>query len=194
MRLDTKTIAGLTLPNGKAERFYWDDELKGFGFRLRQRGGRLHRTWIVPIPGQWPHPPPNTGHGRGPARTRSTRCRPQGLGWRGARWRPAAGSGGKRQAQAHTFTATAAAYLEARKSELRPASYRAADLYLTGDYFKPLHPAAVSGITHAEVAAALRTIGRERSAATASAARRAVSTFFGWAIAEGLMGNARSIP
>ena len=47
MRLDAKTIADLTLPNGKSEQFHWDDELRGFGFRLRQRGGRLHRTWIV---------------------------------------------------------------------------------------------------------------------------------------------------
>jgi integrase len=95
----------------------------------------------------------------------------------------------KRQAQARTFAAVAAAYLEARQSELRPTSYRVARLYLMGDYFKPLHPAAISDITHADVAVALRTIERERSAVTAAAARRAISTFFGWAIAEGLMGS-----
>ena len=189
MRLDTKTIAGLTLPNGKAERFYWDDELKGFGFRLRQRGGRLHRTWIVQYRANGRTRRPTLGTAEvllAPEARAAARKVLAGVALGGD---PQQAREAKRQAQAHTFTATAAAYLEARKSELRPASYRAADLYLTGDYFKPLHPAAVSGITHAEVAAALRTIGRERSAATASAARRAVSTFFGWAIAEGLMGE-----
>jgi integrase len=189
MRLDTKTIAGLALPPGKSEQFHWDDELKGYGFRLRQRGGRLHRTWIVQY--------------RASGRTRRTTLGPAevllafeartaarkilagvALGGDPQREREA-----KRQAQSRTFAAVAAAYLEARQPGLRPASYRIADLYLTGAYFKSLHPMAISGITHADVAAALRTIERERSAATAAAARRAVSAFFGWAIAEGLMGE-----
>ena len=190
MRLDTKTIAGLTtLPHGKSEQFYWDDELKGFGFRLRQRAGRLHRTYVAQYRANGRTRRPTLGTAEvllaPEARTAARKVLAGvALGGDPQREREA-----KRQAQAHTFAATAAAYLEARKSGLRPASYRAADLYLTGDYFKPLHPAAVSEITHGDVAAALRTIGRERSAATASAARRAVSTFFGWAIAEGLMGE-----
>ena len=189
MRLDTKTIAGLTLPNGKAEQFYWDAELRGFGLRLRQRGGRLHRTWVVQYRANGRTRRPTLGTAEvllAPEARAAARKVLAGVALGGD---PQQAREAKRQAQAHTFTATTAAYLEARKSELRPASYRAADLYLTGDYFKPLHPAAVSGITHADVAAALRTIGRERSAATAVAARRAVSTFFGWAIAEGLMGE-----
>ena len=47
MKLDARTIAGLSLPPGKADQIFWDDELRGFGFRLRQRGDRVHRTWIA---------------------------------------------------------------------------------------------------------------------------------------------------
>ena len=47
MKLDAKTVAGLDLPAGKSEQIYWDAELRGFGYRLRHRGGRVHRTWIA---------------------------------------------------------------------------------------------------------------------------------------------------
>jgi integrase len=189
MRLDTKTTAGFRLPNGKAEQFHWDDELRGFGFRLRQRGGRLHRTWIVQYRASGRTRRATLGAAEvllAPEARAAARKLLAGVALGGDPQRERAA---ERQAQVRTFAAVAAAYLEARKPELRPASYRVTALYLTGDYFKPLHSAAISAIMHADVAAALRAIERERSAATAAAARRAVSTFFGWAIAEGLLGE-----
>jgi Arm DNA-binding domain len=182
MRLDTKTTAGFRLPNGKAEQFHWDDELRGFGFRLRQRGGRLHRTWIVQYRASGRTRRATLGAAEvllAPEARAAARKLLAGVALGGDPQRERAA---ERQAQVRTFAAVAAAYLEARKPELRPASYRVTALYLTGDYFKPLHSAAISAIMHADVAAALRAIERERSAATAAAARRAVSTFFGWAI------------
>src|SRR6516225_7293600 len=44
MRLDAKTVAGLKLPAGKDDHLEWDDELAGFGVRLRASG---RRAWIV---------------------------------------------------------------------------------------------------------------------------------------------------
>jgi hypothetical protein len=43
MRLTDKTIAGLTIPKGKSELLVFDDDLPGFGFRLRAGGSR---KWI----------------------------------------------------------------------------------------------------------------------------------------------------
>src|SRR5262245_63311111 len=43
MRLTQKTIAALVLPEGKAETIVFDDDLPGFGIRLRAGGAR---TWI----------------------------------------------------------------------------------------------------------------------------------------------------
>ena len=95
----------------------------------------------------------------------------------------------KRREAARTVRSVVDTYLEARKPELRPASYRIARLYLTGPYFRPLHPIAVSGVTRSDVASCIRSVVRNHSATTAGAARRALSAFFGWAIAEGLLGN-----
>lgn len=46
MILDKATVAWLTL-DGKTDRIIWDDELVGFGFRLRSHGARLSRSWII---------------------------------------------------------------------------------------------------------------------------------------------------
>jgi len=43
-RLTQKTIAALMLPEGKSENITFDDDLPGFGFRIRASGSR---TWIV---------------------------------------------------------------------------------------------------------------------------------------------------
>jgi hypothetical protein len=43
MRLTDKAIAGLTIPNGKSELLVFDDDLPGFGLRLRTGGSR---KWI----------------------------------------------------------------------------------------------------------------------------------------------------
>src|SRR5215470_3538197 len=49
MRLDAKTIAGLTLPADKLEVIYFDERLPGHGLRLRRKriGARVHSTWIA---------------------------------------------------------------------------------------------------------------------------------------------------
>jgi hypothetical protein len=47
MKLTQKSTAVLKLPHGKTEKFFWDDELKGFALRLRNEGGQLHQTYIA---------------------------------------------------------------------------------------------------------------------------------------------------
>jgi hypothetical protein len=43
MKLTQKSAAALKLESGKTEQFFWDDELPGFGLRLRG----VHRTWVA---------------------------------------------------------------------------------------------------------------------------------------------------
>jgi hypothetical protein len=40
MKLDKTTVASLALPKGKNELFVWDDDLPGFGVRLRGNSTR----------------------------------------------------------------------------------------------------------------------------------------------------------
>src|SRR5262245_37610468 len=43
MKLTQKTVDAITLPKGKSEHSEWDDDLPGFGLRLRRGGAR---TWV----------------------------------------------------------------------------------------------------------------------------------------------------
>jgi integrase len=102
---------------------------------------------------------------------------------------PQAEKAARRQQAVHTVRSVVASYLDAQQPELRPVSHRINKLYLTGPYFRSLHPMALSAVTRADVAACIRTILRNHSGPTAAAARRALSAFFAWSIAEGLLGN-----
>jgi hypothetical protein len=45
--LDAETVAALTLPEGKQDVVFFNQDLTGFGFRLRQRSEHLRKSWIV---------------------------------------------------------------------------------------------------------------------------------------------------
>src|SRR5215472_14630903 len=70
MKLDNKTIATLTLPPGKDDHVFWDDDLSGFGYRLHRSSerGRVRSAWIIPYRNQAGRSKRMTiGHGALPA-------------------------------------------------------------------------------------------------------------------------------
>jgi integrase len=190
VKLDAESVAGFKLPDGKKDVIHFDSELRGFGFRLRQRdGGRLRRSWIVQY---------FTG-GRtrriklGSAETLTASEARAAARRLLARIElgddPQAERQAKRAQAANAFGAVVGAYLEAKQPELRPVSFRIAKLYLAGSYFNSLQPMDIAAVKRSDVAAAIRTILRKHSTSTAAAARRQLSAFFAWCIAEGLLGD-----
>jgi integrase len=190
LRLDAKTIATLALPKGRADEICWDAELESFGLRLRRRGdGGLLRNWVTQYRAN--------GHTRRvtigsadkitPAQAREAARKILARVELGHD--PQAEKAAKRQQATQTVRAVVASYLDAKRPELRPESFRAAKLYLSGPYFRVLHPMAVAAVTRTEVATCIRSIVRRHSVPTAAAARRALSAFFAWAIADGLLGD-----
>ena len=184
VKLDAKTIASLTLPAGKLDEIFWDGELPGFGYRLRRLGDRVEDSYVVQYRSGGRTRRPTLSAALLPHEARLAARKLLAGVTLGAD--PQGEREAKRRMEAQTFHAIAALSLDARASELRPASFRVAKLYLTGSYFRPLHPVAINEIGHADVAACIRRIENAHSACTAGAARRAVSAFFAWAIAEGL--------
>src|SRR5262245_2854600 len=190
LKLDPKTISTLALPKGGADEICWDSELEGFGLRLRRRtDGGLLRNWVTQYRA--------SGHTRRITIGSADKITPMQA--RAAARKllarvelghdPQAEKEARRAQSAHTVRSVVASYLDAKQSELRPVSYRISKLYLTGPYFKALHPMAITAVTRADVAACTRAILRNHSGPTAAAARRALSAFFDWAIADGLLGN-----
>lgn len=189
LRLDTKTLAGFALAKGRNEDFAWDTEVEGFGLRLRFGAAGVRRTYVAQYRAK--------GHTRrltigSAAKLTPVQAREAArklLARVALGQDPQAEKEAGRQQAVHTFRSVVAVYLEARRAELRPATYAVKKLYLTGTYFKPLHPMAVSAVTRTDVATCVRTIGSEHSTHTAAAARRVLSAFFAWCTAEGLLGD-----
>ncbi|HEY8440159.1 MAG TPA: Arm DNA-binding domain-containing protein, partial [Xanthobacteraceae bacterium] len=46
MRLNNRIIARLELPAGKSDVIFFDDDLAGFGYRLRRSGDRVLASWV----------------------------------------------------------------------------------------------------------------------------------------------------
>jgi integrase len=182
-KLDARAVAGLALPEGKDEEIFWD---AGFGLRLRRSpDGSVRRTYVAQcqVDGRTrretvgPADRLTFAQAREAARQLLARVT---LGHDPQREREE-----RRARAALTFRRAAEAYLDARRGEWRPATTKAAVLYLVGDAFKPLHARPLAEVTRADVAARVAVVARERGTATAAAARRALSAMYAWAIASG---------
>jgi integrase len=187
MKLDTRTVARLALPAGKNDHIEWDDDLSGFGFRLRASGDRVLGSWICQY----------RVHGRqrriliGAAKVLSAeQARVQAkkiLAKVALGEDPQADRQGLRAKEAHSLRSVIDEYLVVKQPSLRPASFRVTTLYLTGKaYFGPLHSTPISQITRADIAVRLLAIARNSGTVTAGRARSALSTLFRWAMGQGL--------
>jgi len=186
LKLDTKTVAGLTLPKGRHEEFCWDAELAGYGLRLRRRSdGGLLRTYAVQYRANGRTRRVTIGSADKLTLVQAREAARKLLARVELGHDPQAEKAAKRQQAARTFSLVVDAYLAASQPSLRPASFRVTKLYLTGPYFRPLHSIGVGDIAHPDIAARLSAITRAHSAHTAAAARRAVSALFRWAMEEG---------
>ena len=186
MKFTTITVAGLDLPSGKADHIAWDDDLPGFGLRLRRGKDGPRRSWVCQYRASgrsrrhcWPFERLSLPQAREAAKQILARvvlgADPQGE------------DAIARAQSTRSFRSIVESYLAARQSDWRPETRRINKLYLTGPYFKTLHPLGLDQIDRAAVAACLAAIGRKHGNSPAAAARRSLNAFLGWAVAEGLL-------
>jgi integrase len=186
MKLTTKVVNALTLPAGKTDVIFFDDELAGFGYRLRQgAGGKLLKSWIAQYrraggtrrmligKGEL-----NAEQARGEAKKVLAKVT-MGLDPQGER-------ADRRDADRNTLRKAVDEFLAVKQRELRPRSYVETARYLTGAYFKPLHTMPLDTITRRDIAACIVRIARESGNPAATQARAKLSGFFTWAMQMGL--------
>jgi len=176
------TVAALTLPPGKNEAIFFDDDVPGFGVRLRESGARV---WIV----QYRIGSKNRRITLGstklldPANARNTARDILADVRRGD---DPAGKKLEARSKAHeTFGVIAARFLARQKAKLRPRSYAETQRYLNVTW-KSLHGLALGRVTQATVASRLGLIADTSGPTTADRARAALSAFFTWAMHEGI--------
>jgi integrase len=180
MKLTQKTIAGLVLPNGKAEAIFFDDDIAGFGLRLRAGGSR---TWIF----QYKQGNKHRRMTLGSARAERARQIAEELHAKVRLGRDPAGEKLEGRARAaETMEAVLKAYMPHAQGRQRPRTLRETHRHLIV-YCKPLHGQQMAKIDRRAIAARLGEIAAKSGATTSNRVRASLSSFFAWAIRQGLM-------
>jgi integrase len=191
MKLTDTKLAGLKLERGETDKIFFDDQIPGFGVRLREGGsrkfvvhyrlgGKQHRYTIGT---------PSSALTVDEARKRGNRVLLDVADGKD----PAAQKADAKEDAKRTFKSVADDYLKFRKGrvsrgELKPRTYVEIDRHLM-KHFKPLHRLVISSVTRDTIATRLREIAKHNGAGAADRTRSNVSTFFAWAIGEGICEN-----
>lgn len=182
MEFTKDTIAALELPNGKTDLIVFDDDLPGFGIRLRAGGKRV---WIAQYRANGAQRRETLGDVR-KVDLRAARAAAQ------KRFATVVLGGDPQAAKVEARTRAAVKvgplvnrYLEKKKPDVRRNTYIADHRYLT-NYWKPLHGLAIDSVNRRIVAARLGEIVHEHGKTAAARARQSLSAFFSWLIREGI--------
>jgi integrase len=182
MRLTVKLTERLQLPTGKADHIEFDDDITGFGLRLREGGSR---TWIY----QYRIGSKQRRMVLGSAKSVPLSLARETAGKLEAKVKlggdPAMDKDTARREVDNTFCSLVDQYLEARKSEWRPRSEVEVRRYLTKNA-RPLHRFPITAVTQRNVASLLSDIAKESGNVTSNRVRTTLYAFFGWVIREGI--------
>jgi len=185
LKLTSATVKTIALPIGKADAVFFDDEIPGFGLRLRAGSRPGEARWIVQYKIGTKHrrmtfgklAELDPGKARNKAKDLLSAVR---LGHDPA--------GEKLEARAkasETFGAMIEPYLERQERRTRPSTYSRTKRYLK-HHCKPLHHLGLDKVTRAAVAAQLAHIAKANGLVTADRCRTDLGAFFAWAVKEGL--------
>jgi integrase len=196
MKLNDETVAGLRLPEGKAEHFEWDEDLTGFGVRLRRRdGGRgPSRKWIVQFrTGKHQQRRSSIGDVGTVAAAKARKKAKEILAHVTLGDDPAAES--KKRWLEKTMHSVLhdeksadgkvlPGYLSWKATRMRPRAHLEIKRHLTKRW-QPLHSRKLSEIERADVSRQHRKIAAENGPKEADNARSSLSGFFSWCMKEG---------
>jgi integrase len=186
MKLDAKTVAGLTLPAGKTDAIHFDGALPGFGFRLRAGAGDVRKSWIAQYRRAGATRRMLLGSAEVLTADQARAAAKKVLAAVALGEDPQAEKTARRSADKFTFAALAEEFLAVKETTLKPRTLTETRRYLRGPYFKPLHSMPADTVSRKDIAARLLVITRERGTTTALRARSVVSELFSWAMGQGL--------
>jgi integrase len=182
MKLTDKSTASLELPAGSTDQVWWDDDIAGFGIRLRAGGTR---NWIYRY---------RKGSKQRSLILGSAKSVPLSVARKNASKLEAEvrlggdpqGDRQKAEVEADTtFGVLAAQYLTTKKSEWRPKTQKQNDRHLN-KYAKPLHRLPITAVSQRDIANLLNTLAKDAGDVTANRVRASLSGLFGWVIREGV--------
>ena len=186
MRINDRTVTGNnpTLPRGKSDFIFFDEDIAGLGLRVREKGsrtfvfqywqgGRARRITL----GTFPKLSAN-----------AARELVAGVGGLAARVAvgqdPAGDKAAGRERSADSIETIKTLYLAAQAKRLKPRSFAGVELHLAM-HAKPLHALSVDKVTRRDVADLLTTLAQESGPVSANRVRSSISAMFNWAMKAG---------
>jgi integrase len=182
MRLNDRTVTNSTpkLPAGKNEHIIFDEDVSGFGLRLRDGGSRV---WIFQYKLGDKHR--RLSLGKLP-KLSAKRARElvDDLAAKVALGQDPAAEKYERRAHSETFEAIQTLFLAAQAKRLKPRSYSEVERHLTVQA-KPLHNLPVTKVERRDVAELLTALATESGPVAANRVRSSLSSMFNWAMKAG---------
>jgi integrase len=186
MKLSAKTVAALKL-DGKRDVIHFDDQLSGFGYRLRAgAGGKVLRSWVVQYRRGGASRRLLLGSAEVLSAEQARTMAKKALGLIANGADPQADKAHRRDKDKVTLRAVIDEYLAAKQPQVRRRTLVEIRRYLTV-YCRPLHGMPVDAVTRKDIATRLVAIGREHGSITAARTRAALSAFFTWAMQMGIV-------
>jgi integrase len=193
VKLTKTSVANLVVPRGKIEHVVFDDDIPGFGVRLREGGSR---TWIFQYRQGGKQRRLSFGSVSA-LRLSEARAEASKLHAKVRLGTDPAGAKIEARAKAaETVGAIIKRYVEGleagsilskkRRGPMRPSTLGDTRRYLT-QHAKPLHGLSLAKVDRRAVAARLGEVAQTSGATAANRMRSALSTFFVWCMGEGLI-------
>jgi integrase len=187
MKLTQVNVTTILPEPGKFERRVFDDDLPGFGVRVRDRK-KPKRTWIVQYRRKRDGKSVTHKIGRFPKMSASVarelarkELAQAELGADLAKEKQT-----ERRRAAETFKTVAERFLKFKASNVRPRSFEQIETHVT-KHWSNFNSTSIHGIARRDIALRLNEIADQRGPYAANRARATLSSFFSWAMSEGLV-------
>lgn len=182
MKLTAKGAVALTLPPGKPEAIIFDDDIPGFGLRLRAGGSA---SWIFQYRFGGTQRRMKLGVLSAVSALRARAMAEELHAKVHLGQDPGGAKAEERLRAAETLGATLDAYLVFSATRLRPRSLVEVTRHLR-KHCRPLHGLRLDKIDRRAVAARITALAAKSGAVAANRVAASLSAFFGWCIREGL--------
>ena len=189
MKLTAAIVRSAGIPPGKSEAIFFDDDVPGFGLRIREGGSRSF-VFQYKLGTKQRRMALGTATALNFAGTRKTAEQLY------ARVKlaqdPAGDKAEARATGAQTFKAVATDFLATKRTKLRERTYPDLARHLL-KHAKPLHELQLAKITRRDIAPIIASVTKNSGAVTANRVRTSLSTLFTWTLEQGMAADTNPV-